>query len=62
MASFPAEPITLSVGQQSPGAPPAQPPRRAPSPAEPWPPLRGHRDVPLLPFAHISFPRSNPLT
>lgn len=46
MASFPAEPITLSVGQQSPGAPPVQPPRRAPGSPLAFPAersLSGHR-------------------
>lgn len=43
IAWFPAEPITLSVEQQSPGAPPAQLPCGAPSP---WP-CRGVTDMSL---------------
>lgn len=54
MARLPAEPIRLAGQQQSPGAPAAQLPRRAP-----W---RGHRGVSLLPFAHISSTQSHPLT
>lgn len=54
MAWLPAEPVRLAGQQQSPGAPPAQLPCRAPS--------QGHRGVPLPPFAHISPPQSHPLT
>lgn len=49
---FQLSPSQLSVEQQSPGAPRARLPRGAPSPS----PLRGHRGVPLPPFAHISLP------